>query len=173
MEGWCADETINRGSSAQTETQGAIPVKAWKDIPRVHCTVGCCCIKAWTAWMSSLNSLSSQFDSLSHPFFSVFSFWRVDTWVSVDNLVLLSLLVVLESRAGGVHDPCRCVQKCSAGRQHRQARNSCQHGEAFAGTMVGFSLHFKAVFFKTYFCFHQFRFTSPANTSKPSVQNLP
>lgn len=34
---------------------------------------------------------------------------HVDIWVAVDNLVLLSLLVVLESRAGGNHDP---LQMC-------------------------------------------------------------
>ena len=73
---------------------------------------------------------------------------HIDTWVAVDNLVLLSLLVVLESRAGGNRSP---LQMCPE-TQHREraqtGQQSCRSREAFAGTTVGFGPHFKAGFFK-------------------------
>lgn len=64
------------------------------------------CVKHWTAWMSSPRSLSLPvlLTPAHQPFLC-----HVDIWVAVDNLVLLSLLVVLESRAGGNHDP---LQMC-------------------------------------------------------------
>lgn len=67
--------------------------------------------------MSSPRSLSLPvLLTLAHqPFFC-----HVDAWVAVDNLVSLSLLVVLESRAGGNREP---LQMCPETQRRGESTN--------------------------------------------------
>lgn len=108
MEGCFADENtifLKVASQALLKTCPEEPSQL-KDRMRVDCTIGSRCVEPWTAWMFSLRPLAlpASLTLSRQPFFCC-----VDTWVAVDNLVLLSLLVILESRAGGNHDP---LQMC-------------------------------------------------------------
>lgn len=96
--------------------------------------------------MSSPGSLS--FPVLLTPPHQPFFFCHVDTWMAVYNLVLLSLLVILESRAGGNHDPLQMCPEMQRRERAQTGQESCQSREAFAGATVGFGLHFKADFLK-------------------------
>lgn len=97
--------------SAPNQPCGAIPVKGWDEMLGADCTLEATALSTGLAGCPHRGLSASSFTKPAHQHFLC----TVAAGVAVDNLVLLSLLVELESRAGGHPDPCRCVQKRSTG----------------------------------------------------------
>lgn len=105
----------SKSGSAQNQPYGAIPVKGWDEMLGVDCTLEATALSTGLAGCPHRGLSDSSFTKPAHqPLLCA-----VDTGVAVDNLVLLSLLVELESRAGGNPNPCRCVQRRSTGSTDR------------------------------------------------------